>query len=45
MKKRFTTELTLVVLDLNKKIRIEVNILDYVIRGVLSIKSLSTDRR
>jgi len=38
LKKRFTTELVLVALDLDKKIRTEVNISDYAIGGVLSMK-------
>ena len=37
LKKIFTTEPILVVLDLNKKIRIEINISDYITEGVLSI--------
>ena len=35
MKKRFTKELVLAILDLDKKIRIEVNVLDYTIKEVL----------
>ena len=35
MKERFTKELVLVVLDLDKKIRIEIDTLDYVTGGVL----------
>ena len=35
MKEKFTKELVLVALDLDKKIRIEVNALDYAIKGVL----------
>jgi len=38
LKERFTKELVLVVLDLDKKMRIEVNALDYVIEGVLFMK-------
>ena len=38
LKKRFTKELVLVVLDLNKKIRMEVDASDYVIGGILSIE-------
>ena len=38
LKKMFTKELVLVSLDLFKKIRIEVNILDYIIGEVLSIE-------
>ena len=38
LKKRFTIEPILVVLDLDKKIRIEVDVLDYVIREVLSME-------
>ena len=39
LKERFTKELVLVVLDLDKKIRMEVNSLEYTIGGVLSIVS------
>jgi len=35
LKKRFTKELMLIVLDLDKKIRIEVNASNYAIRGIL----------
>jgi len=35
LKERFTKELVLVVLDLDKKIRIEIDTLDYVTGGVL----------
>jgi len=38
LKERFTKELVLVVPDLDKKMRIEVNALDYVIEGVLFMK-------
>ena len=38
MKGRFTKEPVLVALDLDKKIRIEVDMLDYAIEGVLSMK-------
>jgi len=38
LKEKFTKELVLVTLDLDKKKRIEVNVLDYIIEGVLSIK-------
>jgi len=38
LKERFTKELVLVVLDLDKKIRIEVDVLDYVTRGILSME-------
>ena len=38
LKERFTKELVLAVLDLDKKMRMEVNILDYAIGGVLSMK-------
>ena len=34
----FTTEPVLVILDINKKIRVEVDALDYVTGGVLSTK-------
>ena len=35
LKERFTKELVLAVLDIDKKMRIEVNALDYAIEGVL----------
>jgi len=38
LKKRFTQGLVLAALDLDKKMRIEVNVLDYAIGGVLSIE-------
>jgi len=38
LKERFTKELVLAVPDLDKKMRIEVNALDYVIEGVLFMK-------
>ncbi len=38
MKKRFTTELILVALYLDKKIRMEVDVPDYTIGGVLLIE-------
>ena len=38
MKKRFITELVLVILNLNKEIRVKMDILDFAIEGVLSIK-------
>ena len=38
MKKRFTKELVLAAPDLDKKVRMEVNVLDYAIRGVLSME-------
>ena len=38
MKKRFTKKLVLAILDLDKKIRIEVNVLDYAIEEVLFIE-------
>ena len=38
MKEKFTKELVLAVLDLDKKIRIEVNALDYTTGGVLSME-------
>ena len=38
LKERFTKELVLVVLDLDKKIRMEVNALEYTIGGVLSME-------
>jgi len=38
LKERFTKELILAVLDLDKKIRMEVDILDYVTEEVLSIE-------
>ena len=43
LKKRFTTEPILVALDLSKKMRIEVDALDYVTEKVLSMKC--TNRR
>jgi len=38
LKERFTKELVLVVLDLDKKMRMEVDTLDYAIRRVLSME-------
>jgi len=38
LKKRFTIEPILVAPDLDKKIRIEMDVLDYVIEGVLSME-------
>ena len=38
MKKRFTQELVLAALDLDKKMRMEVDASDYAIGGVLSMK-------
>jgi len=38
LKERFMTELLLVTSDLDKKIRVEANILDFVTEGVLLIK-------
>ena len=38
MKKKFTKELVLAALDLDKKIKMEVDVLDYVIGGVLSME-------
>ena len=38
LKKIFTTEPILVVLDLNKKMRMEINISDYIIGRVLSVQ-------
>jgi len=38
LKERFTKELVLAVLDLDKKMRMEVDILDYAIRRVLSME-------
>ena len=43
LKKRFTKELVLTALDLDKKIRIEVDILDYTTEEMLSIEC--KDRR
>jgi len=43
LKKRFITEPILVALDLNKKMRMEIDILDYATEGVLSIEC--KDRR
>ena len=38
LKKRFSKELVLTVLDLDKKMRMEVNALDYITEEMLSIK-------
>jgi len=38
LKERLTKELVLAALDLNKKIKMEVDMLDYVMEEVLSIK-------
>ena len=38
MKKRFTKELVLAAPDINKKMRMEVNVSDYVTGGVLSME-------
>ena len=38
LKEKFTKELVLTVPDLDKKMRIEVNVLDYATRGVLFMK-------
>ena len=38
MKKKFTTELVLVAPDLDKKMRMEVDISDYAMGGVLSME-------
>jgi len=38
LKKRFTKELVLAVSDLDKKMRIEVDVLDYAMGGVLSME-------
>ena len=38
MKEKFTKELVLVALDLDKKMRMEVNTSDYMIGGVLSME-------
>jgi len=43
LKERFTKELVLATLDLDKKMRIEVYVLDYTTSGVLSMKC--KDRR
>jgi len=43
LKERFTKELVLAALDLDKKMRIEVDISDYAIGGVLSMEC--EDRR
>ena len=37
-KKQFTTELILIALDSDKKMRMKVDVLDFAIGGVLSIK-------
>jgi len=38
LKKRFTTEPVLVIPDLDKEMRVEVNVSDFAMRGVLSMK-------
>ena len=38
LKERFTKELVLAIPDLNKKMRMEVDMLDYVMGGVLSME-------
>ena len=38
LKERFITEPILVIPDLDKEMRVEVNVLDFAIRGVLSMK-------
>ena len=38
LKEKFTRELVLTVPDLDKKMRMEINVLDYATRGVLSMK-------
>ena len=38
MKERFTTELVLVTLDLNKEMRVKINISNFAIEGVLLMK-------
>jgi len=38
LKKRFTKELVLAVLDLNKKMRMKVNMSDYAVKDILSIE-------
>ena len=38
LKKRFTKELVLAVLDLDKKMRMEVDMSDYTIEGILSME-------
>jgi len=38
LRKRFTTEPVLVIPDLDKEIRVEVDVSDFATRGVLSIK-------
>jgi len=38
LKERFTKELVLVVLDLDKKMRMEVDVLDYATEEILSIE-------
>jgi len=43
LKEKFTKEPVLVALDLDKKIRIEVDVLDYAMEGVLSMEC--EDRR
>ena len=38
LKERFTIELVLVILDLDKEIKVEVEVLDFAMREVLSMK-------
>ena len=45
LKKRFIIELVLVTLDLNKKMRVEVDTLNLAIGGVLSIKGENKKQR
>ena len=45
LKKRFTKELVLVVLDLDKKMRMKVDILDYIIEEVLFMKYKDRQQR
>jgi len=45
LKKRFIIELILVTPDLNRKIKIEVNALDYIMEGVLSMVSIEYNNK
>ena len=45
LKERFTTEPVLVIPDLDKEMRVEVEVLDFVIEGVLSMKCKDEKQR
>jgi len=45
LKKRFIIELILVIPDLNRKIKIEVNALDYIMEGMLSMVSIEYNNK